>query len=135
MRILHVEDDESWRQIIQRPLGDHHVDSAKSLRQAIALLQAEPPYDVALVDLYLTTNSDCQGGVLLDLMRIRYPSTRRMVITGRPPVGSMRKDLIERYGLDAIILKGHIDLRDLRRIVEEVNTQEPDEKRINRLTT
>jgi CheY-like chemotaxis protein len=52
-RILHVDDDEPWREIIKRRLGDHHVDSAASLQQAIDLLRTESPYDVALVDLNL----------------------------------------------------------------------------------
>jgi CheY-like chemotaxis protein len=118
-RILHVDDDESWRQIIKRRLGDHQIDSAESLQQAIGLLQTESPYDVALVDLNLATDSDRQGGDLLDLMQIRYPSTRRILVTGSPPAGSVRKNLFERYDVDEIIIKRDMDLPDLRRVVEE----------------
>jgi CheY-like chemotaxis protein len=118
-RILHVDDDEEWRKIIKRRLGDHHVDSAASLQQAIDLLQTESPYDVALVDLNLETDSDGQGGDLLDLMRIRYPATRRILVTGTPPAGSVRKNLIEPYDAFEVFIKRDLDLRDLRRAVEE----------------
>ena len=114
-----MDDDESWRQIIKRRLGDHHIDSAESLQQAIGLLQTESPYDVALVDLNLATDSDQQGGDLLDLIKIRYPSTRRILVTGSPPAGSVRKNLFERYDVDEIIIKRDMDLPDLRRVVEE----------------
>jgi CheY-like chemotaxis protein len=118
-RILHVDDDETWREIIKRRLGDHHIDSAASLQQAIDLLQTESPYDVALVDLNLETNSDGQGGELLDLMRIRYPETRRILVTAAPPSGSVRKNLIEPYDVYEVLIKRDMDLRDLRRVVEE----------------
>jgi CheY-like chemotaxis protein len=122
-RILHVDDDESWREIIKTRLGDHDIDSAGSLQQAIGLLQAEPPYDVALVDLNLAGDSDRQGGDLLDLMQIRYPSTRRILITGSPPAGSVRKNLFERYDVDEIIIKRDMDIADLRRVIEEAIAQ------------
>jgi CheY-like chemotaxis protein len=118
-RILHVDDDEEWRQLIKSRLGDHHVDSAESLQEAISLLQAGPPYDVALVDLNLATNNDQQGGDLLDLMRIRYPSTFRVLVTGSPPAGSVRRNVFERYGVEEIIIKRDLDMPDLRRVVEE----------------
>jgi CheY-like chemotaxis protein len=118
-----VDDDEEWRQLIKSRLGDHHVDSAKSLQEAISLLQAGPPYDVALVDLNLATDSDRQGGDLLDLMRIRYPSTFRVLVTGSPPAGSVRKNVFERYGVEEIIIKSNLDMPDLRRVVEEAIIQ------------
>jgi CheY-like chemotaxis protein len=122
-RILHVDDDESWRQLIKSRLGDHQVDSAESLQEAISLLQASKPYDVALIDLNLATDSDRQGGDLLDLMRIRYPTTRRILVTGSPPAGSVRKNVYERYDVDEIIIKSQLDMPDLRRVVEEAIAQ------------
>lgn len=124
-RILHVDDDELWRQLIKTRLGDHHIDSAESLQQAIDLLQYESPYDVALVDLNLAGDNDLQGGDLLDLMRIRYPHTRRILVTGSPPAGSVRKNLYERYDVDEIIIKRDMSLPDLRRVVEEAVARTP----------
>jgi CheY-like chemotaxis protein len=122
-RILHVDDDESWRRLIKSRLGDHWVDSAESLQEAIDLLQREPEYDVALVDLNLAGDSDRQGGELLDLMRIRYPATRRILVTGSPPAGSVRKNVFDRYDVEEIIIKSTTDMPDLRRVVEEAVAQ------------
>jgi CheY-like chemotaxis protein len=124
-RILHVDDDESWRELIQGRLGDHEVDSAESLQAAIRLLQNESPYDVALVDLNLSGDSDGQGGDLLDLMRMRHPLIRRILITGSPPGGSVRKNLFDRYDVDEIIIKRDMNIPDLRRVVEEAISQGP----------
>jgi CheY-like chemotaxis protein len=125
-RILHVDDDEAWRRLIKSRLGDHYVDSAASLQEAIGLLQRESEYDVALVDLNLATDSDRQGGDLLDLMRIRYPATRRILVTGSPPPGSVRKNVFERYDVEEIIIKSTTDMPDLRRVVEEAIAQGSD---------
>jgi CheY-like chemotaxis protein len=131
-RILHVDDDEPWREIIKRRLGDHHVDSAASLQQAIDLLRTESPYDVALVDLNLETDSDGQGGELLDLMRIRYPATRRILVTATPPAGSVRKNLIEPYDVYEVLIKRDLDLLDLRRVVEEAIAEPSQSLRVKR---
>jgi CheY-like chemotaxis protein len=124
-RILHVDDDESWRRLIKSRLVDHYVDSAESLQEAISLLQRESEYDLALVDLNLAGDDDRQGGDLLDLMRIRYPATRRILVTGSPPAGSVRKNVFERYDVEEIIIKSTTDMPDLRRVVEEAIAQGP----------
>jgi CheY-like chemotaxis protein len=116
-RILHVEDDETWRDLIKSRLVEHRVDSAKSLEEAMALLQKNPPYDLALVDLNLEGDSDLQGGELLDLLRERYRQTRRVVMTGTPPPGSVRRNVFERYDVDEIMIKGALETPDLFRIV------------------
>jgi CheY-like chemotaxis protein len=120
-----VDDDELWRHLIKSRLGDHHVDSAGSLQEAISILQAESPYDLALVDLNLVTDSDHQGGDLLELMKIRYPATRRILITASPPAGSARKN-IDRYEVFDIIAKSDMATPDLRRVVEEAIAQGED---------
>ena len=122
-RILHVDDDEAWRRLVIKRLGDHHVDSAASLQQAIALLQSDAAYDVALVDLNLTDDNDHQGGDLLDLMHLRYPFTRRILVTGNPPAGSMRTNLFERYGVDEIIVKSQLSTSSLGTAVEAAIAQ------------
>jgi CheY-like chemotaxis protein len=125
-RILHVEDSEAWRDLIKARLSGHHVDSAASLEDAVALLGAESPYQVALVDLNLKSDSDEEGGDLLDLIRMRYPATRRIVVTGNPPPGSLRRTIFERYDVEEIIIKRDMDIPDLRRVVEEAVAEGPD---------
>jgi CheY-like chemotaxis protein len=118
-RILHVENEAAWRQIVRESLEDHHVDSAATVAEAIKLLGSTAPYDVALIDLNLQTDSDGQGGQILDLLIARYNSTRRIVITGNPPGGALRKNIFERYDAEEIIIKHYLDVPDLRRVVEE----------------
>src|SRR6266516_1338714 len=124
-RILYVEDDKFWRSAVLERLGDHEVDSVGSLKDAIQLLDTKPVYHLALVDLNLKTDSDRQGGELLDLLRLRYPSTRRIVITGSPPAGSVRNNIFDRYDVEEIIIKRDFDMPDLRRVVEEAIAQGP----------
>lgn len=116
--ILHVEDEGSWRDFVKRALADHHIDSAASADEALHYLQGEVTYDLALVDLNLIEPGDLLGGEILDLLRTRYPSTRRVVVTGRPPWGSLRANIFERYEVEEIIIKGQLTLPDLRRVVE-----------------
>lgn len=118
-RILHVEDDDEWINYVQRALADHRVDSAKSYEAALSLISGNVPYDVALVDLNLQENADRLGGEVLDLLMADYPATRRIVVTGRPPTGGMRTNILRRYAADEIILKGDTTLPDLRKAIAE----------------
>lgn len=117
-RILHVEDEDIWRDFVKRALADHHIDSAASLDEALHYLQGNAPYDLALVDLDLIKPGDLLGGEILDLLRTRYPLTRRVVVTGSPPWGSLRANIFQRFEVEEIIIKGQQALPDLRRVVE-----------------
>jgi CheY-like chemotaxis protein len=137
-RILYVDDDEFWRGFVVRRLQDHHVDEVGSLSAAITLLDSEAPYAIVLVDLNLENDRDLQGGELLDLLRSRYPRTKRVVVTGNPPAGSIRKQVFERYDVQELIIKKDMDLPDLRRAVEEAiangDDDLPQSLRLNRST-
>lgn len=124
-RILHVEDDPVWRDLTRRRLKDHQVDSAGSLQEALDYLRDGAHYDLALVDLKLDTDSDLGGGDVLDVLGRIYPETRRIVVTGRPPAGSVRATVFERFGVEEIIIKGEFDAPDLRRVVEEALARTP----------
>jgi CheY-like chemotaxis protein len=118
-RILYVENEDFWRGLVTRRLQDHHVDAVDSLPAAITLLDSKAPYDVALVDLNLEGDNDAQGADLLDLLRRRYPETKRIVVTGNPPAGGIRKQIFERFDVEELIIKKDLELPDLRRAVEE----------------
>lgn len=122
-RILHVEDEDSWRDLVKRALADHHIDSAASFDETLRYLQGGASYDLALVDLNLIKPGDLLGGEILDLLRARYPLTRRVVVTGSPPRGPIRANIFERYEVEEIIIKGLLTLPDLRRVVEEALDQ------------
>jgi CheY-like chemotaxis protein len=126
-RILYVDDVEFWRDFVVRRLQDHHVDVVGSLSAAITLLDSEAPYTVVLVDLNLENDRDLQGGELLDLLSRRYPKTKRIVVTGSPPAGSIRKHVFERYDVHELIIKKDMELPDLIRAVEEAITNGDDD--------
>lgn len=125
VRILHVEDEESWRDVVKTTLGDHVVDSAADYDEALSLIRNNPPYALALIDLNLFADDDNMGGEVLDLLLTDYPATRRVVITGSPPRGAVRANVFERYGVDEIIIKGELTAPDLRRVVASALTSEP----------
>jgi CheY-like chemotaxis protein len=137
-RILCVDDEEFWRTLVKERLQDHHVDAVDSLPAAIALLDSKPAYDVALVDLNLEAHSAAQGGDLLELLRRRYPATKRIVFTGSLPGGGVRRKIFEQYDVEELIMKKDFELPDLRRAVEEAieaGTGElPQWMRLNRST-
>jgi CheY-like chemotaxis protein len=113
-RILHVENEQEWIEIVRRQLADHQVDSADTFEKALILLRDSPAYDLALVDLNLERDNDGLGRELLDLLKIEHPGTRRIVVTARPPSGGVMANIFERYGADEILIKGQLGLPDLR---------------------
>jgi CheY-like chemotaxis protein len=123
-RILHVEDEPEWIEITKRALADHRVDSASNYREALDLICGKAPYDLALVDLNLECDDDGLGGEILDILRLDYPATLRIVVTARPPSGSVRANIFERYGAEEILIKGKLALPDLRRAVAEALSSE-----------
>lgn len=137
-RILYVENELVWRQLVTERLEGHRVDAVDSLPAAIKLLDSGPDYDVALVDLNLRGNSDGQGGELLELLRMRYPATKRIVVTGSPPAGAIRRQIFEEYDAEELIIKRDFEVPHLRRAVEEAieaGTGElPQSLRLNRST-
>src|SRR5579859_5552258 len=113
-RILHVENEQSWIDIVRRQLADHQVDSADTFEKALILLRDSPPYDLALVDLNLERENDGLGGQLLDMLKIEHAGTRRIVVTARPPSGGVMANIFKRYDADEILIKGQLGLPDLR---------------------
>lgn len=113
-RILHVENEPEWLNIVRRVLVDHEVASADTYQEALMLIRDNPPYDLALVDLNLERDNDGLGGQLLDMLKIEHPNTRRIVVTARPPSGGVRANIFERFGADEILIKGQLGLPDLR---------------------
>jgi CheY-like chemotaxis protein len=116
-RILHVENEPEWLDIVRRALADHQVDSAGTYERALMLLRDSSPYDLALVDLNLEQGNDGLGGEILDLLKLEHPATKRIVVTARPPSGAMMANIIRRYGADEVLIKGQLRLPDLRRAV------------------
>jgi signal transduction histidine kinase/ActR/RegA family two-component response regulator len=82
-RVLLVEDHDDGRELVSAMLtmSGHIVDAVATMTDAQARLQAVP-YDVLISDLGLPDGS---GWELMTLARDRYPSLRRVVVTGWEP--------------------------------------------------
>src|ERR1035438_2476041 len=121
-RILFVEDEPDWLDVISRALPDYEVDMASSYGQALELLHAGEFYDVALVDLNLMDSGefdsrDQLGGEVLRLLRDNYPATRRIAMTGWPP--SSVRTIFESFDVDDLLLKQNMTLSDVRHGIEQ----------------
>lgn len=117
--VLLIDDEPEWLGLIRRALPEYDVDQAQSFDAALALLNGDTMYDVAIVDLnLLAPRSDGLGGVLLEIMRNQYPSIRRIALTGMHPTAV--KEVLDQYGVDDLLLKDiNIDLAAVRKVVEK----------------
>jgi CheY-like chemotaxis protein len=115
--ILLVDNETEWLDLIREALPEYDVGQAQTYNAALALLRDNgATYDVAIVDLHLLpAGTDRLGGVILELMRDRYPSIRRIALTGSSPTAI--KALFDRYELDDLLLKSRIDLAVVREVV------------------
>jgi CheY-like chemotaxis protein len=129
-RILLIEDDSEWLELITRALPEYTVDQAQSYDDAIALLASGVTYDVSIVDLNLLDGAHDQlGGRILEIMRDRYPSISRIALTGGPLTAV--KAVFDEYAIDDLLLKGSdgvllkdkIDLAVLRDVVKKALAQ------------
>ncbi|HCT80384.1 MAG TPA: hypothetical protein DGG94_08045 [Micromonosporaceae bacterium] len=122
-KILHVDDESFWRDIVSKALShDHLVHSTGSYEGALELIRSvrDEPYDLALVDLNLVDDHDYLGGEILDHLRESHPNVRRIVVTGSPPSGPLRARLLDRYDVDEIIIKSQHGPPELRGTVERI---------------
>jgi CheY-like chemotaxis protein len=125
-RILLIEDDSEWLDLITRTLPEYTVDRAQSYDEAMALLASGFAYDLAIVDLNLLGKGHDQlGGRILEIMRDSYPLTSRIALTGGPLTAV--KAVLEKYAVDDLLLKDNdgvllkekIDLAVVRDVVEQ----------------
>src|SRR6516165_9892745 len=126
-KILHVEDDQVWIDIVRESLGEHRVDSARSQTEAVRLLlDSAEPYDVALIDFELG-DAGGAGGELLDLLKWRYPNVQPVVLTGRIPGGALFAGVFDRYKVFDLLAKQDFDAARLRRVVEAASASTMDD--------
>lgn len=118
-RILLVDNDQDWLDLIGGSLPDYKVDTALSYELALQAIRRET-YDVAIVDLNLIDTdkrrtNDFLGGRILDLLRADYPETRRIALTAYSP--SSARQLIDLYDVDDLLLKGNMALAVVLEVV------------------
>jgi CheY-like chemotaxis protein len=120
-RILLVENNPEWLDLIRQALPEYRVDAAQSYDEAVRRIGEGLPYDAAIVDLNLIDSparmaQDRLGGEILLLLRQKHPLTRRLAITGLPP--SAVREIFDRYDVDDLLIKANMTFSDLREVVE-----------------
>jgi CheY-like chemotaxis protein len=117
-KVLLVENDGLWLDLIRGALPEYEVYKAQSYKEALELLGGGVTYDVAIVDLNLLPKgaNDKLGGELLKYMRVHYPTIRRIVLTGEPPTST--RGVFDEYDPEDLLLKDHMDMSVVRRVVE-----------------
>ncbi|HEY6474160.1 MAG TPA: response regulator [Acidimicrobiales bacterium] len=128
-RVLHVDDEEEWREIVSRALrGKHRVDPAENYEEALELIRSSDCYDLAILDWRLEGRNDETVKELLEVLREECPDTARLVITGKAPPGSIRHGILDRYGVYDVIIKGDITAPDLQILVNQILGNGSDKK-------
>jgi CheY-like chemotaxis protein len=117
-RILLVDDEPAYGELIGRALPEYHLDYAESYDEALDRLKAGLRYDVAIVDLNLIGRKfkDQLGKKVLAHLLANYPSTRRIAMTGASP-GSV-SEIFKKFQVDDLLFKQHLDLDDVGVVVE-----------------
>ena len=98
-RILLVEDDPDWQEIIVEDLTGrgYDVTTVVSLRGALTMLEANPPYEVVITDIALSSSTANRDGVeLLEIVHRRWPMTTAIAVSGRASKGNVER-FKERY--------------------------------------
>jgi hypothetical protein len=128
VKILVVENDPEWLGLVLLLFQDHVVKPIRDYADALSIVEAgNMVYDVAIVDLNLIDQPadrplghrrrDMLGGELLLKLYMEHPSTLRIALTGAPPSGGLRQNLVDRYHVYEFFMKEDLDPADLRKVV------------------
>lgn len=131
--VLLLEDDQRFVRAVKRALAKHEVLDASAVDQAIAILD-EREVDCALVDLNLTDFDDNSGAELLAYMKRNTPHVPRAVVTGSRLRGGIYSNLMSRYGVAEVVIKGAFErsgfgTTDLLTVVETMLEAGPEANR------
>lgn len=116
-RILYVEDDEVFIDIVRQALPDFEVEDATSLGDAMSTLEARASeFALVLVDANLTTTLDDRAGYeVLDYMLEKCPQIPRILITASRLTGPVGETgIIQRFQLAELLIKDHQMVPGLR---------------------
>jgi CheY-like chemotaxis protein len=128
LQILVVENDPEWLELMLRLFPDHVVTPVRNYVEALPIIEAENMvYDAAIVDLNLMDppgdrppdqrRRDMLGGELLLKLFENHKSTFRIALTGLPPRGPVRRDLMDHYHVNEFFMKEDMDPAELRSLV------------------
>ena len=107
-RVLLLEDNDRFARAVQRVLRGHEVKHVKTVDAAIDELD-RGEVDCALIDLNLTDEDDYSGYELLSYILRNRSDLPRAVVTGSRLKGAISKNILLRYGVSDIVIKGDVD--------------------------
>jgi len=107
-KVLLLEDNHRFARAVQRALRGHEVKHVTTVDAAIDELD-QGEIDCALIDLNLTDDADYSGYEVLAYILRQRPGLPRAVVTGSKLKGSISKNILLRYGVGDIIIKGDVD--------------------------
>lgn len=107
-KVLLLEDNDRFARAVERVLRGHKVIHVKTVDTAIDEL-ARGGVDCALIDLNLTDEDDYSGYEVLSYILRSVPDLPRAVVTGSKLKGAISKNILLRYGVSDIIMKGNVD--------------------------
>ncbi|MFD3425317.1 response regulator [Nocardia fluminea] len=106
--VLLLEDNDRFARAVKRVLRGHDVKHVKTVHSAIGEL-ANGGVDCALIDLNLTDDDDYSGYEVLSYILRYRPDLPRAVVTGSRLKGAIRRNILLRYGVGDIVIKGDVD--------------------------
>jgi CheY-like chemotaxis protein len=119
-RILYVEDDPVFVDIVRQALPDYEVEDARDLGTAMSTLEARASdFCLVLVDANLTNLDDRAGYEVLQYMLDKCPGIPRILITASRLTGPVRKDFLRRFELSELLIKDHQMVPGLRASVAD----------------
>jgi CheY-like chemotaxis protein len=119
-RILYIEDDPTFVGIVKDALPEFEIVSVTRLGDAMQVLASSEEFAALLVDINLTDLEDGSGYEILEFARERRPHLPKAVVTGSRLQGSIRANILDRYGVSDVLIKGDFNLPDLRVAVREL---------------
>lgn len=127
LRMLVVEDDPAWQQILQEILTDDGatVDVARDVSTALELLRRHP-HRLAVVDLALGAGeaANVDGLDVLEAVRRHDPGCVAIVLTGYATV-ELAVNVLQEYGAFSCLRKANFDRDAFRRLVQRALSSAP----------
>jgi DNA-binding NarL/FixJ family response regulator len=127
VRILVVEDDPAWQQILREILTDDgaEVDVAHDVASAVACLRRQP-HRLAVVDLALGAGeaANMDGLEVLDAVRRHDPGCVTILLTGYATV-ELAVDVLQTYGAFSCLRKANFDRVAFRQVVRRALSSAP----------
>ncbi|MFI6345669.1 response regulator [Streptomyces sp. NPDC050560] len=108
--VLLLEDNGHFARAVRRALTGHRVTHVRTVQDAMTRLEAGG-FDCALIDLNLTDQDDYSGYEVLSFLMRTRPELPRAVVTGSRLKGSIYKNILLRYGVADVVIKGDVERR------------------------